>query len=90
MRVRGAVVTKQDEQLTCLLHHITVEALRESYMRLKKHAAPGVDQLMWQDYQTGLHDRIHKGRYRAHPSRKVRIPKDDGSRGKLGASQLRG
>ena len=57
-RVRGAAVTKKDEKLTYLLHHITVEALRESYMRLKKHAAPGVDQLMWQDYQTGLHERL--------------------------------
>ena len=35
-----------------------------------------------------LHDRIHKGSYRAQPSREVLIPKDDGTKRKLGIACL--
>jgi RNA-directed DNA polymerase len=84
-RVREAA--KQDGKLkfTALLHHVSIDLLRESYHSLKKRAAPGVDGMTWQEYGqdlearlSGLHGRIHRGAYRAQPSRRVWIPKSDG------------
>jgi hypothetical protein len=63
-----------------LLNHLTVDLLRESYYSLKRKAAPGVDGVTWPEYQTGLEDRlvdlharVHRGAYRALPSRRVYI-----------------
>ncbi len=65
-------------QFTALLHHLTVDLLRESFYSLKRKAAPGVDGVTWQEYETGiedrlvdLHGRVHRGVYRALPSRRV-------------------
>ena len=59
--------------------------LRESFYSLKKKAAPGVDGVTWQEYETGiedrlvdLHSRVHRGAYRGLPSRRVYIKKEDG------------
>jgi len=48
-------------------------------------AVPGVDGLTWQTYEadldrnlTDLHSRVHRGAYRALPSRRQYIPKADG------------
>jgi retron-type reverse transcriptase len=64
---------------------VTLEALEDSYLDLKKQAAPGVDGLTWAQYQENLperlkelHERVHSGAYRARPSRRVYIPKPDG------------
>jgi len=90
-------VARRDDraQFSALLHHIDVPLLRESYERLKRGAAPGVDGVRWSDYQEGLlenltdlHERIHKGSYRALPSKRVRIAKEDGSERKLGIASL--
>jgi RNA-directed DNA polymerase len=84
-RVRQAA--KQDGKLkfTALLHHVNIGLLRESYYSLKKQAAPGVDGVTWEEYGrdleariTDLHGRVHRGAYRAQPSRRVWISKDDG------------
>jgi group II intron reverse transcriptase/maturase len=72
-------------KFTALLHHLTVDLLRESFYSLKRKAAPGVDGVTWQEYELGLedrlidlHDRVHRGAYRATPSRRVYIEKADG------------
>jgi retron-type reverse transcriptase len=82
-------------KFTALLHHVTVGLLRESYYRLKRQAAPGVDGVTWQEYGQGLedrladlHGRIHRGAYRAQPSRRVWIPKPDGRQRPLGIAAL--
>jgi RNA-directed DNA polymerase len=64
-------------KFTALLHHVTVDLPRESFGSLKRKAAPGVDGITWQEYETGLedritdlHSRVHRGAYRALPSRR--------------------
>jgi group II intron reverse transcriptase/maturase len=94
-RVRQAA--KEDRQLrfTALLHHVNVERLRSSYYALKRVAAAGVDGVTWQAYGEdlegriiNLHGRIHRGGYRARPSRRVWIPKGDGRQRPLGIAAL--
>jgi RNA-directed DNA polymerase len=72
-----------------------MEALRESFYALKRKAAPGVDGVTWQEYATGLedrlkdlHSRVHRGAYRAQPSRRVYIPKANGKQRPLGIAAL--
>jgi group II intron reverse transcriptase/maturase len=84
--VRQAARLSKDVQFTALLHHITVELLEQSYLALKRNSAPGIDGVKWQSYGenlsdklTKLHDRIHKGSYRAQPARRTMIPKADGT-----------
>jgi hypothetical protein len=43
-------------KFTALLHHLTVDQLRESSYSLKRKATPGVDGVTWQEYETGLED----------------------------------
>ena len=84
--VRKAVrASNKEMRFTALLHHLTVGLLRESFYSLKRKAAPGVDGVTWQEYEDGLedrltdlHDRVHRGAYRATPSRRVYIEKADG------------
>jgi RNA-directed DNA polymerase len=94
-RVREAA--RQDGKLkfTALLHHGSIDLLRESYYSLKKKAAPGVDGMTWQEYGQGLearlsdlHSRVHRGAYHARPSRRVWIPKGDGRQRPLGVAAL--
>jgi len=86
---------KGQERFTALLHHVSVDLLRASYYALKRQAAPGVDGVTWQEYETGLesrltdlHNRVHRGAYRAQPSRRVYIPKADGRQRPLGIAAL--
>lgn len=85
-RVRQAAKGDKQLRFTALLHHVDLELLRSSYYSLKRKAAAGVDGVTWQAYGEGLeerlanlHGRIHRGAYHAKPSRRVRIPKTDGS-----------
>ena len=94
-RVRQAAKENQQLRFTNLLHHVTPELLRSSYYGLKKQAAAGVDGVTWQDYGVDLegrladlHGRIHRGGYRAQPSRRVWIPKADGKERPLGIAAL--
>ena len=94
-RIREAVTRNPEEKLTALLHHITVETLRSAFFSLKKKAAVGVDQVTWVDYATDLdrnltdlHARVHRGAYRALPSRRVFIPKADGKLRPLGIAAI--
>src|SRR6202022_2261338 len=93
--VRQAAKVRKQERFTALLHHLTVDLLRDSFFALKRKAAPGVDGVTWQEYETGLedriidlHSRVHRGTYRAQPSRRVYIPKADGRQRPLGVAAL--
>lgn len=93
--VREAARRDKQTRFTALLHHVTVELLRDSYYALKREAAPGVDGITWQEYGTNLdekladlHCRIHRGTYRAQPSKRTYIPKADGRQRPLGIAAL--
>ena len=84
-RIRKVARERKQEKFTALFHHISIELLEDAFFELKENAAPGVDRLTWRDYEadlernlTDLHDRVHRGAYRALPSRRVYIPKADG------------
>ena len=94
-RIRRAVTRGKKEKLTALLHHVTVDVLRQAFFNLKKRAAPGVDGVTWVDYAadldrnlTDLHARVHRGAYRALPSRRRYIPKADGTQRPLGIAAI--
>jgi group II intron reverse transcriptase/maturase len=85
--VRQAARQSKTVRFTALLHHITVDLLRQSYIALKRDAASGIDGVTWRTYGENLeaklkdlHERIHKGSYRARPARRTYIPKADGSK----------
>jgi len=93
--VRKAARENKEMKFTALLHHLTGDLLRESFYSLKRKAAPGVDGVTWQEYETGLedrlidlHGRVHRGAYRALPSRRVYIEKEDGRQRPLGVAAL--
>jgi group II intron reverse transcriptase/maturase len=93
--VREAARKDKKLKFTSLLHHLTPELLRASFLALKKHAAPGVDDETWHDYAKDwerriddLHGRIHRGAYRAKPSKRNYIPKADGKLRPLGIAAL--
>jgi group II intron reverse transcriptase/maturase len=82
-------------RFTALLHHADIDRLRKAYHALKKDAAPGVDGVTWQQYGERLeenllelHARLHRGAYRAKPTRRVYIPKADGRQRPLGIAAL--
>jgi RNA-directed DNA polymerase len=84
--VRRAARQSKNVRFTALLHHITVDLLKQSYLALERDSAPGIDGVTWQAYGenleeklTDLHDRMHKGSYRARPARRTYIPKADGT-----------
>ena len=93
--VREAARRDGKQRFTALLHHVTVDLLWDSFRSLKRQAAPGVDGVTWEQYAEGveerlaeLHDQIHKGAYRAQPSRRTYIPKADGRQRPLGIAAL--
>src|SRR5918911_4423411 len=94
-RLRQAARQRKKERFTALLHHINRDLLRMAFLDLKRTAAPGVDGLTWQDYEADLeprlrdlHDRVHRGAYRALPSRRRYIPKPDGRQRPLAIAAL--
>jgi RNA-directed DNA polymerase len=95
VRVRQAARQRKKERFTALLHHVTVDLLREAFYALKRKAAPGVDGLTWPDYEAeledhlqDLHARVHRGAYRALPVRRRYIPKPGGKQRPLGIAAL--
>jgi group II intron reverse transcriptase/maturase len=94
-RVRKAAQQRRKEKFTALFHHISVDLLREAFLVLKRDAAPGMDGLTWQTYAadlernlTDLHAQVHRGAYRATPSRRTYIPKADGRQRPLAVAAL--
>jgi RNA-directed DNA polymerase len=94
-RVRRVAERDKKVRFTALLHHVDVDRLRAAYWALNPKAATGVDGVTWQDYGQDLeanlrdlHARIHRGGYRARPSRRVCIAKADGRQRPLGVAAL--
>jgi len=94
-RIRQAARQRKKEKFTALLHHLSIDQLEEAFFELKENAAPGVDGLTWKDYEADLgrklddlHARVHRGAYRAQPSRRVYIPKPDGRQRPLAVAAL--
>jgi group II intron reverse transcriptase/maturase len=94
-RVRRRARQEKEAKFTALLHHVSVERLRKAYFELKRNAAPGVDGVTWRQYGehlgdnlAALHARLHRGAYRAKPSRRVYIPKATGGLRPLGIASL--
>src|SRR6202162_785480 len=85
--VRRAARQSKSVRFTALLHHITIDLLKRSYLSLERDSAPGIDGVTWQTYGENLeekledlHDKVHRGSYRARPARRTYIPKADGSK----------
>src|SRR3954447_5862518 len=94
-RVRQAARQRKKERFTALLHHLRPGLLREAFLALRRDAAPGADGLTWRDYEAeleprlaALHARVHRGAYRARPSRRRYIPKPDGRQRPLAVAAL--
>ena len=93
--VRHAARTHREMKFTSLLHHVNEDLLTEAFFDLKKDAAVGVDEVTWADYEgdlenriKDLHGRIHRGAYRAKPSKRIYIPKSDGRQRPIGIASL--
>jgi RNA-directed DNA polymerase len=94
-RVRQVAQRDKDARFTALLHHVSLERLVRAYWDLSPKAAPGVDGMTWDAYGQDLvaslrdlHERVQQGRYRASPSRRAYIPKQDGRQRPLGIATL--
>jgi len=94
-RVRQAARQKKKERFTALLHHVAPAMLRTAFYALKRDAAPGIDGMTWEAYEADLdrrieelHARVKSGAYRASPSRRSYIPKEDGSKRPLAVAAL--
>src|SRR5215831_10826844 len=94
-RIRKVARQRRKERFTALLHHISVDLLEEVFYELNEDASAGVDRLTWTAYEADLerkledlHDRVHRGAYRALPSRRVYIPKPDGRQRPLAVAAL--
>jgi RNA-directed DNA polymerase len=94
-RVRQAAKRDSHRRFTALFHHLSPELLAESFYQLERDAAPGIDGVTWHDYEANLganlralHARLHQGRYRTQPLRRVYIPKADGTNRPLGIACL--
>src|SRR5213083_1371857 len=94
-RIRKVATERKKERFTTLFHHIDTDLLEEAFYELAQNAAPGVDRMTWKDYEADiernledLHSRLHRGAYRALPSRRVYIPKPDGRQRPLAIAAL--
>ena len=94
-RVRKAARQRKTEKFTSLLHHINPGMLRAAFHAIRRDAAPGVDGETWTIYEQDvdrriddLNSKIHRGAYRALPSRRSYIPKEDGSKRPLAITAL--
>jgi group II intron reverse transcriptase/maturase len=98
-RIREAAKRNSRERFTSLLHHATPRLLEESYRALKRDAAVGIDEMTWREYGEGepqnlldrltdLHERVQSGRYRAQPSKRIYITKEDGRKRPIGIAAL--
>src|SRR6266446_6070297 len=94
-RIRQAARQRKKEKFTALFHHVSIDHLAEAFSELKENAAAGVDGLTCRNYEQhlernleDLHARVHRGAYRALPSRRVYIPKPDGRQRPIAVAAL--
>lgn len=94
--VRRVARRDKKARFTALLHHVTPLLLYTSFHQLKREARAGVDGVTWDEYGgdgllgriDDLHDRVHRGTYRAKPSQRAWIAKPDGRQRPLGIASL--
>lgn len=67
----------------------------QAYQALNPKAAPGVDEETWVEYGADyvnrirdLHERLHRGAYRAKPSKRMYLEKPDGRKRPIGIAAL--
>src|SRR6185369_9777252 len=94
-RVRQAARQRKKDRFTSLLHHVDRAMLRTAFYAIKCDAAPGVDGVTWETYEQDLdrrietlHEQVQAGTYRALPSRRSYIPKEDGTKRPLAVTAL--
>jgi len=94
-RIREAAKGDRKMRFTTLFHHLTKDRLRAAFNALAKDVAPGVDGVTWEQYAVelednleALHAALHRGAYRAKPSKRAFIPKADGRLRPLGMAAL--
>jgi retron-type reverse transcriptase len=93
--VRMTAQAQPELKFTSLLHHVNEALLYEAFFDLKKTAAVGIDEVTWHDYVQDLDDhipdllgRIHRGAFRAKPSKRIYIAKADGRKRPIGIASL--
>lgn len=93
--VRETARIHPELKFTSLLHHIDVRMLHTAFDQLKKDAAAGIDDETWREYEpdreeriADLHGRLHRGAYRAKPSKRLYIDKADGRKRPIGIASL--
>ena len=94
-RVREAASRNKEQKFTTLLHHVDEAALLRAFRAINRNATAGVDGVTWKQYEENVEERlralctrIHRGAYRPLPSRRVYIPKTDGTQRALGIAAL--
>jgi len=94
-RIRNAARKDKGTRFTALLHHVSIDRLRNAYRKINRTARPGIDDVTWSEYGENLednlrelHSRVHRGRYRAKATRRAYIPKPDGRERPLGIASL--
>jgi len=56
--VRQTARQSKSVRFTALLHHITTDLLKRSYLALARDAAPGIDGVTWQAYGETLEEKL--------------------------------
>jgi RNA-directed DNA polymerase len=56
--VRKAARGRKQQRFTALLHHLSIDLLRETFYAFQRKASPGIDGVRWQEYESGLEDRL--------------------------------
>ena len=94
-RIRQAARQRKEERFTALFHHLTIDMFEDAFDGLEQDASAGVDGLTWKEYDADrernladLHARLHRGAYRALPSRRAYVPKPDGRQRPLAIAAL--
>ena len=94
-RVNEVARRSRQTRFTALLHHVDGGALKRAFWRQRRRASAGVDGVTVEAYEKDLEanirdlcDRVHTGRYRPQPVRRVNIPKPDGGMRPLGVPVL--
>jgi len=83
------------KQFISLAHFLNVELLKESYHKLNRNKAVGVDKVSWQEYGKELDknikalvEKLKKKKFNPLPAKRVYIPKGKGETRPLGISTI--